>query len=158
MPAVRISMPHLTEVLRLHSTGLSQRQIARSLGLSIGVVNKYLQLAQARGLRWPLPAELTETALWQLLEPPDTAPARNAPSAPDCAVVHRELQRKGVTRLLLWEEYVAATPAPHYSYAQFCRLYRAWRAALKPTLRQTHAAGEKLFVDYAGQTVPIVDA
>lgn len=158
MPATRISMSQLTEVLRLHSTGLSQRQIAQSLGLSLGVVNKYLQLAQARGLGWPLPAELTEAALWQLLEPPAPAPPSTALVSPDFAVVHRELQRKGVTRLLLWEEYVATTPEQHYSYAQFCRLYRAWRAALKPTLRQTHAAGEKLFVDYAGQTVPIVDA
>jgi len=158
MPAPKISMPRLTELLRLHATGLSQRQIAQSLDLSVGVVNKYLQLAQARGLGWPLPAELTEAALWQLLEGASTAATSTQLAAPDFPIIHRELQRKGVTRLLLWEEYVATSPDRHYSYAQFCRLYREWRAGVKPTLRQTHHAGEKLFVDYAGQTVPIVDA
>lgn len=158
MPAAKISMPQLTELLRLHAAGLSQRRIAQSLDLSVGVVNKYLQLAQARGLSWPLPPELTEAALGQLLEPPATPTPDTHGAAPDCAVMHRELQRKGVTRLLLWEEYVAAFPDQHYSYAQFCRRYRDWRAGVKPTLRQTHLAGEKLFVDYAGQTVPIVEA
>jgi hypothetical protein len=103
MPAPKISMPRLTELLRLHAAGLSQRQIAQSLDLSVGVVNKYLQLAQARGLGWPLPAELTEAALWQLLEGASTAAASTQLVAPDFPVIHRELQRKGVTRLLLWE-------------------------------------------------------
>jgi transposase len=77
---------------------------------------------------------------------------------PDWAVVHRELRRKGVTLWLLWEEYCAAhAGAACYSYTRFCELYRAWRGSLDVVMRQTHAPGEKLFVDYAGHTVPIVD-
>jgi transposase len=158
MPAHRISMHEITELLRLNAAGLSQRQIAQSLGLSVGVINKYLQLAQQRGLSWPLPESLTETALARLLNAEATAPAPILQAPLDFGLIHRELQRKGVTRLLLWEEYIAVHPDHHYSYSQFCRLYREWLAGLKATMRQTHRAGEKMFVDYAGPTVSIIDA
>lgn len=158
MPAHRIPMHEITELLRLDAAGLSQRQIAQSLGLSVGVINKYLQLAGQRGLAWPLPEGLPPSALSRLLDQEGAAPAPTPQAAPDFAAVHREMQRKGVTRLLLWEEYAAARPGRHYSYSQFCRLYRAWLAGLKATMRQTHRAGEKMFVDYAGPTVSIVDA
>ncbi len=68
------------------------------------------------------------------------------------------MRRKGVTLLLLWEEYAQANPVEHYSYPHFCVLYREWRQRLSPTMRQTHAPGDKLFVDYCGPTIPIVDA
>lgn len=158
MPAHRIPMHEITELLRLNAAGLSQRQIAQSLGLSVGVVNKYLRLAQQRGLSWPLPESLAETALSRPLNSPGAAPTPTLQAPLDFALIHCELQRKGVTRLLLWEEYVAAHAGHHYSYSQFCRLYRGWLAKLKATMRQTHRAGEKMFVDYAGPTVPIVDA
>lgn len=157
MPNPGLAMYAIKEILRLkYEAQLSQHQIARSLGLSVGSVCKYLKLAQAQELRWPLPAELSEAALAQRLGLGDD-PAHVTPPALDFATIHRELQHKGVTRLLLWEEYAATTP-DSVSYTRFCVLYRAWRQQLKPTLRQTHVAGDKLFLDYCGATVDIIEA
>jgi transposase len=77
-------------------------------------------------------------------------------TVPDCASLHTELKRKGVTLTLLWEEYLSEHPQG-YRYSQFCELYRQWARKLKLSMRQIHKAGEKLFVDYAGQTLPIVN-
>ena len=74
---------------------------------------------------------------------------------PDWACVRRELKRKHVTLLILWDEYIAANPGG-YSYSRFCELYRSFEKTLSVTIRQTHAAGERLFVDYAGDGVPVV--
>jgi transposase len=148
------------EVLRLSAAGLSQRQIARSLQLSHGVVGKYQAAAQRAGLSWPLPAELDEPTLskrlWQQAAH-STANHQRRHALPDFAAIHAQLKEKGVTRLLLWEEYRAAQP-DGYSYTQFCFHYQQWQAHLKLVMRQTHRAGEKLFVDYAGPTVPIVNS
>jgi transposase len=76
--------------------------------------------------------------------------------APDFALVHQELKRAGVTLQLLWEEYAQGNKLA-YKYTSFCVKYREWALGLKRSVRQVHVAGEKLFVDYAGQTVPIVD-
>ncbi len=76
---------------------------------------------------------------------------------PDFAAVHQELKRAGVTLQLLWEEY-AQDNALAYKYTSFCVKYRAWVLGLKRSIRQIHIAGEKLFVDYAGQTVALIDA
>jgi transposase len=151
-------MRKLTELLRLHfEARLSQRQIAAATKLSVGVINKYVAAAEAAGLTWPLPTGLTEAQLRQRLFP-DPADAPTLPKIlPDFAAIHQELKRKGVTRQLLWEEYCAAYPEHHYGYTQFCVLYQEWKQQLKVTLRQTHRAGEKLFVDYCGPTVPIID-
>jgi transposase len=157
MPADRLAMRQIKDILRLkHDAGLSLREIARSLNLSVGVVSKYLQLAAAAGIGWPPPTELDEEALARKLQPP---PA-NLPTTPlpDFAELHQELRRKGVTLQLLWEEYAQANPAEHYSYTHFCLLYREWRQRLSPTMRQTHTPGDKMFVDYCGPTIPVVDA
>ncbi len=159
MSALPISMRKLKDVLRLkYEAGLSQRQIVRALHLSLGVVNKYLNAAQAAGITWPLPETFSEAQLRRSFFPPESPPLQAAYAQPDFAAIHRELQRgKGVTRQLLWEEYVEANPENHYQYTQFCLYYRQWHDRLKLSLRQTHRAGEKMFVDYAGQTVPITD-
>ena len=158
MPADRLAMRQIKDILRLkHDAGLSLREIARSLNLSVGVVSKYLQLAAAAGIGWPPPAELDEDALARKLQPP---PPANLPTTPlpDFAELHQELRRKGVTLQLLWEEYAQANPTEHYSYTHFCLLYREWRQRLSPTMRQTHTPGDKMFVDYCGPTIPVVDA
>lgn len=158
MSAPPISMRKLKDVLRLkYESGLSQRQISAALGLSLGVVNKYLNAAQAARITWPLPDELGDIRLRRMLFPPDTDPPSAACIQPDFAAIHQELKRKGVTRLLLWQEYAEANPDNHYQYTQFCHYYRQWGAHLKLSMRQTHRAGEKMFVDYAGQTVPLID-
>lgn len=152
-------MRKLKEILRLRfEAHLSYRQIAGSLRLSYGVVAKYVAAAERAGLTWPLPANQDETALAHLLGQNTDVPARlSRYAAPDGAMMHQALKKKGVTLQLLWEEYRARDPEHSYHYAQFCVHYRAYRDSLARSLRQTHRAGEKLFVDYAGQTVPIVD-
>jgi len=159
MPTTRMSMRHIKEVLRLKfAAGLSHRQIADCLGISVGVVAKYVTAATNVGLTYPLPEGMDDRALLRALRAeasPIAAPPRLR--EPDMAEVHTELKRKGVTRQLLWEEYAAAHPDSSYSYPQFCVLYREWRKHLKLSMRQVHVAGEKLFLDYCGPTVPIID-
>jgi len=160
MPRARIAMHSIEEILRLrHECGCSQREIARSCGLSAGTVNKLLQLAGQAGLSWPLPPELDEAALQQRLY---GRPAGAGPSARreaiDFAALHKELiQRKHLTLMLLWQEY-REQHGDGYGYSQFCELYRQWKSRQDPVMRQEHKAGERLFVDYAGQTVAIEEA
>lgn len=159
MAAKSISMRKFKEILRLrYDKELSQHQIARALNLSVGVVNKYLRAAEAAGIGWPVPEELTETQIRRKLFPADGPALPPGYAQPDFALIHQELKRKGVTRFLLWEEYAAGNSNDHYSYSQFCFHYQKWSRRLKLSLRQTHRAGEKLFVDYAGQTVPVIDS
>src|SRR5262245_1327771 len=158
MATPRISMRKIKDVLRLkHAAGFSQRQIARSLNLSTGAVSTYLTRAAVAGLSWPLPEGLSEAELARALFPCPPAEAPRRWAEPDFATVHQELSRKGVTLQVLWEEYCAAQPHASYSYSQFCARYREWRSRLKLSLRQVHKAGEKLFVDYCGPTVPVID-
>ena len=152
-------MRKLKEILRLRfEAKLSYRRIAAAAQVSVGVAAKYVAQAKQAGLTWPLPENQDETALARLLGQATDVPARlNRYAAPDGAAMHLELKKKGVTLQLLWEEYRTAHPDNAYRYAQFCVHYRAYRDSLARSLRQTHRAGEKLFVDYAGQTVPIVE-
>lgn len=151
-------MRKVKDVLRLKfEAGLSHERIAAALGVSKGAVTKYLQRAAEVGLGWPLAPELDDSALEALLFP--HAPALMAGHAlPDYAQIHQELKRKGVTLQLLWEEYSAAHPGSAYRYSQFCVHYHRFRDSLKRSMRQIHRAGEKLFIDYSGDTVPIIQA
>lgn len=158
MPAEKVAMRKVKEVVRLREEcGLSQRQIAQSCRLSRTTVAEYLRRVAVAGLTWPLVAELDEQALEQRLFPVKPGRPVSGRMVPDWATVHQELKRKGVTLFLLWEEYKAVHPEG-YQYSWFCQAYRAWAQKLDVVLRQEHRAGEKLFVDYAGQTVPIQDA
>jgi transposase len=151
-------MRKVREVLRLGwECGLSARQIARSTRIGRTAVAEYLSRAKAAGLGWPLPAGLDDGALERRLFPPrPTAAAADRPT-PDWAVVHQELKHKGVTLQLLWEEYKTGWPEDGFQYSWFCKAYRDWMGLLDVSMRQEHRAGEKLFVDYAGQTVPVAD-
>jgi len=151
-------MRHIREVLRLHhSVGMSQRAVARSLDLAQGTVSKYLNRARRAGLTWPLPPELDDDVRLEtrLYPPPSDLPSEARPH-PDWAVVHRELRRPGVTLMLLWEEY-CDTVTDGFSYSWFCERYKEWAGRLKLSLRQVHVAGEKLFVDYSGHTMEVID-
>jgi transposase len=149
-------MRKIKDVLRLkYEANLSCRQIAASLKLSVGVISKYTNAAEAAGLSWPLPSELNDTLLAARLFPPVASVREHV--VPDCAFIHQELKGKGVTLMLLWEEYQASCAGQAYQYAQFCVHYRQFRSRLKLSMRQTHKVGEKLFVDYSGDGVPIVD-
>lgn len=155
MAQARLSMRKIREILRLyHEHGLSRRRIAASIGASRAAVAECIARAAAAGLGWPLPAKLDEPGLEARLYPA-RQPAASRP-LPDFAHVHTELARKGVTRWLLWQEYKAAQP-DGLQYTAFCGHYRRWLKTQDVVLRRVHAPGEKLYVDYAGQTVPIID-
>jgi transposase len=159
MPTHKLAMRLIKDVLRLkHDAHLSHRQISRALKIGIGSVTNYLAAAERAGISWPLPPDLDEAALVQRLWPPQPSSEPPRFVAPDFPYLHSELKRKGVTRQLLWQEYCALHPGHCYHYTKFCTLYRDWRSRLTATMRQTHLAGEKLFVDYCGPTVAIVNA
>ena len=149
-------MRKIREVLRLSALGLAQHQIARSCSIVQSTVHKYMKLAQAAKLAWPLPEDLSDRKLDELLFGRRTAPpSRRIHPPPDFAAAHKELQNhKDLTLELLWQEYKQADPGG-YGYSRFCDLYREWSRAQKFTLRQQHNPGEKLFVDYAGATIAI---
>jgi transposase len=160
MPAERVSMRRVREILRLkYECGLSDRAIAVAVGVARSTVRLCLDRVAAAGLSWPLPATVTDQGLEALLFAPlgGSQPGHRHKAEPDWAAIHHELRRPGVTLLLLWEEY-RAIHSSGYGYSRWCELYRSWAARLSPTMRQTHPAGERLFVDYAGQTVAVVDA
>jgi hypothetical protein len=156
MANTRLSMRKIVDVLRLsHAGGLSHREIARVVKNSPTTVGEILRRAKLVGVAWPLPVGVSEAWLEAQLYPP-AAPASQRRPEPDWPGVHRELRRKGVTLDLLWQEYKAEHPSG-YHYSGFCAHYRRWVARLSVSLRQTHAPGEKLFIDYAGPTVAITD-
>lgn len=152
-----MSMRKAREILRLkHELGLTNRQIGASLHLSHVSVGKYLQRAKAAGVGWPLSPEIDDVHLRDLLrasQPPVEDATRPLPAMTQ---VYQEMRRPGVTLQLLWEEYRKEHP-DGYAYTQFCEYYKRFRGQLEPSLRQTYRAGEKLFVDWAGQTIPLHD-
>ncbi|MCL5745849.1 MAG: IS21 family transposase, partial [Acidobacteria bacterium] len=158
MPQERLSMRKIKEVLRLHSLGLTQRQIARSCSVGQSTVSEYVKAAKAAQLSWPEVSDWDEARLAAALLPKaPPAPQPSRPPEPDFAAIHTELQQhKHLTLLLVWQEYRAQHP-DGYRYSRFCELYQRWRRKLEVVLRQEHRAGEKLFVDYAGRTVPVQD-
>ena len=159
MPAKRLSMRKIKEVLRLKfELQLKNREIARSCSIPHSTVANYLRRAGAAGLSWPLPPELDDATLEQRLLGESVRPPARDIAPPDFTSIHQELrQHRHMTLQLLWQEYKQIYP-DGYQYSRFCELYHRWARQLDLVLRQEHRAGEKLFVDHAGQTVPIVDA
>jgi transposase len=156
MSGERLAMRHVRDVIRLKWAGLPDREIARRVGAAASTVRLTLKRVEAAGLAWPLPDELTDTALEaRLFANAGGNLGRRRHEEPDWADVHRALKRKHVTLSIVWEEYIATRPGG-YRYSRFCELYRGFEARLPVTMRQNHAAGEKLFVDYAGDGVPVV--
>jgi transposase len=151
-------MRRIRQVLQLHfGARASARMIAVTVGVGRSTVQDYLARAAAAGLAWPLPPELTDEALEQLLFPaPSNRPGARRYVEPDWSVLVREMKRPGVNLSVLFEEYRGSHP-DGYAYSRFCELYRAFERRLSPTMRQTHVAGDKAFVDYSGKRVPIVD-
>jgi transposase len=158
MAQKRLSMRKIAEILRLkYEMKLSHRQIGQSCGVSASTVGEYVTHAKAAGISWPLPEGLKEEALEALLYPKQAGGSSRQIPLPEWAKVHKELRRKGVTLSLLWIEYRREHPEG-YGYSQYCYHYQAWSKRLKLMMRQKHRGGEKLFIDYAGQTMPVVDA
>jgi transposase len=150
-------MRKIKEVLRLKfEAKLSHERIAAATRLSKGTVSNFVQRAIQQGLGWPLPEALDETGLEALLFRQAAPCAQYA--QPDFGAIHQELKRKGVTLQLLWEEHHAAHGERAHRYSQFCVHYQAFRDRLARSMRQVHRAGEKLFIDYSGDTVAVIDA
>lgn len=157
MPKERLSMRKIKELLRLKfESGLSIRQISTSLRLGVGSVHEYLSRVRVAGLSWPLPEGLTEEQLEERLFPPPVTRSADARPLPNWKQLDTELKRKGVTLRLLWEEHRTANPEG-LGYSQFCKNFSDFKGTLDPRMRQNHKAGEKLFVDYAGLTLPLID-
>jgi len=158
MAGRRLSMRKIREVLRLHwDQGLSDRQIATSCGIARSSVKEFLLRAQRAGLSWPLTEDLDDGTLEARLFPPAIPVSLKDRPAPDWQEIHSELRKPKVTLQLLWYEYKERYPEG-YQYSQFCELYRRWAKKLDFCLRQEHRAGEKVFVDFAGQKIPITNS
>src|SRR5262252_5930012 len=156
MPAGRVSMRQVREILRLCSVGVSKHEIARRTGLAPSTVRESVKRFAEAGLAWPLPDDLTDAILEaKLYKNAGTKQGHRRQAEPDWAVIQRELKRKHVTLSILWDEYIEQHP-DGYRYSRFCDLYRSWESKLSVTMRQVHGGGEKLFVDYAGDRVSVV--
>ena len=125
-------------------------------GVGKTAVSEYVNRAKVIGITWPIPPEISDAELERRLFTPAGFHEGSTKPLPDWTKVHAELKRRGVTLMILWEEHRAEHIDGH-GYSRFCELYGEWRKRLSPTMRQTHVAGDKLFVDWAGDTVPIID-
>jgi transposase len=141
----------------LGESRLSRRQVAAALGISKTTVSEIAMYARDAGVDWSLASTLGDDELQARLYPPPR-PRSSTRQEPDYAALHQELKRPGVTLQLLWEEYRAGAGEQAYRYSAFCDKYRDWARRLKRSMRQIHPGGERLFVDYAGQTIPVVNA
>lgn len=159
MPNPRISIAKLKQLIQLQSSQLTTREAARALNLSQGAVFKYASVVSAAALSWEEVQNLDDAELERRIWPACAERARRDIVLPDCAWIHTELKRhKHVTLQLLWDEYHATHGGAALRYSAFCERYRQWAKRLQRSMRQRHYAGEKLFVDYAGRTVPIYGA
>lgn len=157
MPTERLTMRKTKEVFRLKfDCKLSNRKIAESCLMARSTVAEYLFRFQRAALSWPLPEAMDDTQFEEMLFPSTSLTSSAERLLPDWLYIHSELRRKGVTLSLLWQEYKVQNPAG-YQYSQFCYWYRQWAKKIDPVMRQEHRAGEKLFVDYAGMTIPVYD-
>lgn len=157
MSRPRSAMRKIREILRLNlDQRLSPRQIAASLSMSRITVRRYVERAQLAGLAWPLPEGMDDRALEERLFTPPPVPHSATRPLPDWEHLHKELRRPSVTLALLHLEYKENHP-DGYQYTQFCCHYRRWARQLDVVMRQEHRAGEKCFIDFAGQTIPITD-
>lgn len=153
-----ISMRKMREILRLRFlSGCSHAAIAKSIGIGETTVGDCLQRVKRAKLSWPLPEDFDDEQLEKLLYPSTQKSSCTLQKQGDIdwAYIHKELKRKSVTLQLLWNEHNAKYPES-LRYSQFCRCYREWAQPLGVWMHQVHKAGEKLFVDYAGQTMPVV--
>ena len=158
MPTKRLTMRRIHRLMTMHfGAGAGTRVIARELGISHSTVREYLARIVAAGITWPLPVAVTDEELErQLFANGGVRAGARHYAEPDWAVVARELKRPGVNLMILWEEY-RAIHTDGYAYSRYCQLFREFERRLLPSMRQTHVAGDKAFVDFSGKKIPIID-
>ena len=155
----RLTIRKIKEILRLkYEAARSIRQTSGSAQISVGAIQKLLEKAAQAQLSWPLPEEMGDAALSQLLYPGSCVDVQGELPLPDWIQIFHELKRKDITMQLLWEEYGVQHPGRSYSYPRFCALNRNWKARQKRSMRQTHQADHKCFVDYCGCPVAVLDS
>lgn len=156
MPKKRTSMTNIKEVLRLkYECNLSIRKIASCSKVSRSTISEILARFEQSTMSWPLPENYSDTELSQALyRDKTTSDTKVMPDFGQCFV---ELKRKGMSKHLLWEEYLAEYQERAYRYSQFCEHYTRWLSTQKRSMRQSHLAGDKLFIDYCGPTIPVVN-
>jgi hypothetical protein len=158
MPRERLPMRKIEEVLRLRAAGMSPRLIAESTGAGKSTVYEYLARADASGICWPLPEGLDEAAVEAKLFPPPSAELANRRPVPNWREIHRELKAgRHVTMRLLWLEWRGANPEA-WGYSQFCAHYQAWLGGQDVVMRLSYRAGERMFVDFSGDTASYVSS
>ena len=159
MPVSRLPMRKIKEVLRLRfEKRLSFSEIGQSISASSSTVQDYVRRAMVAGVGWPPPDGLDDAALESKLFPPAAgAKSQKVLAEPDFAYLHREMRKKHVTLQLLWHDYKAGHPDDGYQYSRFCQLYRQYTGTLDLVMRQEHRAGEKVFVDFSGDGIPVAD-
>ena len=152
-----LTVRKIKEILRMKlALGLSDRQVAASLNIAHSTVGEYLKRAERANLDWEGARGLEESELKAKLFPPKSSGTAQRPE-PDWEQITKELKQKGVTRMLLWDEYLAEHP-DGYGYSQFCERFRRWKKAQeKPEMHKDKKAGEEIEVDYAGMTMPVID-
>src|SRR6267378_6810287 len=149
-------MRQVREVLRFKTAGVGFNEIDRRVGVATSTVRLTLKRLARAGFNWPLPAEITDAALEAaLFAAAGTKQGHRRHAEPDWAEIQRELKRKHVTLAMLWDEYIERCPEG-CRYSRFCELYPGWASRLSITMRQVHISGDKLLVDYAGDTVPVI--
>src|SRR5262245_1272635 len=160
MATERLSMRQIREILRQKWVlGRPHREVAESLRVGLGTVSVVLDKANQAGLDWPTVQALTDETLEARLyvRPHAAVPASPPRPWPDCAAIHRERRKPGVTLELLHLEYLEHHP-DGYRYTQYCEIYRRWLKHRGLSMRQVHQAGEKLFVDYSGTKPTLIDS
>lgn len=158
MPTEKLSMRKIKQILQLHyESNMARRAISVAVGVSYGSIANYINRAKKAGISWQAAKDMDERDLARALFPNQTDSDDVRYTEPDFPQIHQELKQKCMTKLLLWEEYRQSHPNDGYSYSQFCRRYKSWCNKQAYSMRQTHKAGEKLFVDYCGPTIPIVN-
>jgi len=156
MAMSRLHLKKIREVLRLRfDLAMSYRQIADSTNSGSSSVGDCLLRFRASGLSWPLPSDILDTDLELRLYPGQPS-ALLSKATPDWLYVHGELKKKSVTKMLLWLEYKVLHP-DGYQYTQFCSHYQVWAKSADLVFRNEHKAGERVFIDYVGQTMAIWD-
>jgi len=158
MSRERLSMTKLLEILRLRiGEKRSLRETGQSVKCSASKVHNVVVRFKALGLDWPLDPSVDEAVLESLIYDSLEKPV-GTKVTPDLAYIHHEMHRKGVTLYLLWQEYKEKHPENGYQYSHFGQLYRQYKKKLSPSMRQTHKAGEKVFVDWSGDGIEITDS
>ena len=151
-------MVNYREVLRMRSQDYSHRQVAASVHSSRSTISEIIKLADEKGLVWPLPPDMSNTEIRNLLYPQRAC--ESGRKLPDCAYLHKELAKSGVTLTLLWSEYCEQAQTERlipYQYTQFCDYYRSYARKTKATMRIKRKPGELLEVDWAGKTLFVYD-